>query len=231
MKMKKRYLSILIAVFFILLFISNVSALVGKISNGRVVLNLESGEDVKRTVGVINDNDVPINVTLTSSGDLKDDIEIIDNNFILEPGEEFKARFGLTAPDKPGTYTGRVNVLFAPLEGGNSVGLSSVITLNVIGDENVPNDEEEDVPEDEDDEGDNRGISLGVIGEGNQTNLISGNIVLGKEENSITSLMPYLAILVIILLAFLVVLFYYSRTKRAPEKMPEEKPKLKVKKK
>ena len=135
--MKKKKLSrkiwMIIGLFSLLLLSLNLaSAITGKIGNGRMILNLESGEEIEKSIQVINDNDVPLNITLFVGGNLTDNIELIDENFILNAGEEKKARFTLKAGEETGRYEGRINVKFTP-EDKNEAGvvLSSQIIVNV----------------------------------------------------------------------------------------------------
>ena len=88
-------LQLSIFVFFILIvsLSFSVSALTGKIGNLKINEIVEIGDTVDRTIRVINDNDISINVTLFLDGDLENEIELIDEKFTLGPGEEKKARF------------------------------------------------------------------------------------------------------------------------------------------
>ncbi|MBS3092294.1 hypothetical protein J4466_02635 [Candidatus Pacearchaeota archaeon] len=127
-----KILSILIIVFVLLFSLSLTSAITGKIGNGRMILNLEAGEAIERSIQVINDNDVPLNITLFVGGNLTDNIELIDENFVLNAGEEKQARFTLTAGKELGRDEGRINVKFAPTnENEAGVVLSSQIIVNV----------------------------------------------------------------------------------------------------
>ena len=96
-----------------------------------MILNVDSGETINRSIRVINDNEVSLNITLFPSGDFEDEINIIDENFILNPGDEKNARFNLKL-EEPGKYEGRINVKFSPIGTKESgVGLASQITINV----------------------------------------------------------------------------------------------------
>ncbi|MBI2629241.1 hypothetical protein HYW74_04105 [Candidatus Pacearchaeota archaeon] len=122
-----------IGLFILLIFSLNLaSAITGKIGNGRMVLNLDPGEEIERSIQVINDNDVPLNITLFVGGNLTDNIELIDENFILNAGEEKRAKFTLRAGEETGRDEGRINVKFAPTnENEAGVILSSQIIVNV----------------------------------------------------------------------------------------------------
>ena len=111
------------------------SAITGKIGNARVVLYpiVESGgTSIDRTILVINDNDVEVNVSLQAA-EGSSLIEIIDKNFVLQPGEQREARFKINLK-KAGDYEQRINVLFAPFSGkGAGVALSSTIIIHATG--------------------------------------------------------------------------------------------------
>jgi hypothetical protein len=137
--------SILVLIILIFSLVS-VSATTGKIGNSRMILTFDSGEEIERTIRVINDNDFPVNISLFVTGDLEEDIKLIDKSFILESGEEKRAGFVIQT-DKEGTFTSRINVQFTPLEGKNGVGLSAVI-ITKVGDYTLNQDEDDEDLED-----------------------------------------------------------------------------------
>jgi len=130
-----------IGVFILVVLLSSflVSAVTGKIGNGRMVLNMEVGDSIERYVNVINDNNEPVNITIFVTGDLKDDFNLEETNFILEPNTEKKAYFSYKAKES-GTYETKINIQFAPLEGKNGVGLSSTVIIKVYGQGDSPDD-------------------------------------------------------------------------------------------
>jgi hypothetical protein len=123
-------LVITIIVFSITMISINASAITGKIGNGRMILNLEQGDKLEKYIQVINDNNVSVNISVYSSGDLENNIEVLDENFMLNPGEDKRARFIITA-GAPGNYEGKVNVAFKPTSNESGVGISAQIILNV----------------------------------------------------------------------------------------------------
>ncbi|MAG07483.1 hypothetical protein CMI46_01560 [Candidatus Pacearchaeota archaeon] len=135
--MEKKKLSLVLAMFMFIFLISNVYAITGKIGNGKMIVTLEEGEVLDRTIRVINDNDISLNITLFAAGDLVDDIEIIDESFVLAVGEEKRARFKLEAKEI-GNYESRINVQFAPVEGGSGVGLSATVITKIVGEGSIP---------------------------------------------------------------------------------------------
>jgi len=178
----------------------NVYAITGKIGNGRMIVNLEVGETLDRTIRVINDNSVDLNITLFASGDLADDVELIDENFILKAGEEKKARFLLKA-EKAGTYTTKINVKFAPLEEGeNGVGLSATIITKIYKDGELPE------VNDEDSNADNVG----------DENLITGDSIKDSKESN--GLLVFLGISTVVWAVILVILLYYLNSKENKKK-------------
>ncbi|MCX6750855.1 MAG: hypothetical protein NTZ83_05335, partial [Candidatus Pacearchaeota archaeon] len=132
MKMKK----ILILAFAILFLISGsvlVSALTGSIGNAKMVLYPEvngwTNTVIEKTIAVYNVNDVPVNITLKTDANATEFVELIDESFILEPGEEKEAQIEIKVR-KVGRYEGRVNVFFSPIEGKDAgVVLSSTIIV------------------------------------------------------------------------------------------------------
>jgi len=135
--MKKNIAFIGVLILIILSSSFLVSAVTGKIGNGRMVLSMEVGDTIGRYVTIINDNDEPLNITLFVSGDLKDELKLEETNFILEPNTEKKANFIYKAK-KAGTYDTKINVQFAPLNAKNGVGLSSTVIIKVYGRGDLP---------------------------------------------------------------------------------------------
>ena len=125
--MKNAYL--LPAILFMSLFlILPASAITGSIGNARMILRLEKGETIEKSILVKNVNDIAVEIEMFASGDLEGYIEIKDEKFTLQPDEEKKAGFTLEAGED-GTTESRINVKFTPTDGGNGVGLSSTIIV------------------------------------------------------------------------------------------------------
>ena len=102
---------------------------------------MEVGDSIDRYVRVINDNPETVKITLSTSGDLADEIKLKDESFELKSGEEKNAYFSYKAR-KAGNYNSRINVQFSPLEEGkNGVGLASTVIINVLGEGEIPKDE------------------------------------------------------------------------------------------
>ena len=118
-------------VFALFVSVGFVSAITAKIGNARMVLypEFENGKAiVEKSIKIINDNDVAVNVTLESDEALKDITEIIDENFILQPGEEKDAEFIITIEEE-GNYDGRINIFFQEFGEKNGVALSSRVII------------------------------------------------------------------------------------------------------
>lgn len=122
----------MLAIFLIVVSMSFcVSALVIKNKNGKMILRGKVGETIDKTIGVVNENNITVKVELTPTGGLKDSITILDNNFTLEPDEEFDARFQIKV-NKEGEQNGTVVVKFLPAnieDGKNGIALGSTIIL------------------------------------------------------------------------------------------------------
>ena len=187
--MKAKLFTLFIA---ILVLSISVYALTGSIGNARMVLKAEVGDTIQKYVLVKNVNDEAVNISLSASGNLTKETKILDNNFILQPGEDKKAYFTIK-PRQPGTYETRISVQFSPLDKGNSVGLSSVIILIVYGQGELPEEEAIEPEIDETiEENDNSGIT--------------GNVIFEEVDLSLIALiaMSLLTIVLIVLLIFLV---------------------------
>lgn len=102
-------------------------AITGSLGNSRMVLRLAPGESVEKSVLVKNVNSEPLDIELSASGDLADNIKIKDESFTLKAGEEKKAYFTIKAVNE-GTTESKINVKFTPSE-GNGVGLAATIIV------------------------------------------------------------------------------------------------------
>ena len=179
--MKKLF--ILVALLFLLLpFAYSLKASIG---NARAVLRVEASPEepaiIERTILVNNKNDVPVKITVSPEKDFEKFVEVLDEEFVLEPGESKNAEFILTI-DRGGTIEGRILVGFSPADPEskeNSVGLSS--TLIIISEGPIIEDEEE--PEDEVtvfDEEDSY-VDVEPVGEENESTV---SVSLGQPEES-----------------------------------------------
>lgn len=128
----KGVLVMFVGFLLVLSMVNFASAITGKIGNARAVLYPEVGLfgiTIERTILVINDNDVPINIKLEADAN-SSFIKIVDKEFTLEPGEERDAAIEIKLK-KAGNYEGRVNIFFTPLDGkGAGVVLSSTLIIH-----------------------------------------------------------------------------------------------------
>jgi len=120
MKMKKSFTFGFVFTLLILLTGSVfVSAITGSMGNARMILYPEvngwTNTVIEKTILVRNVNDVPINIKLETDEEGSKFIELVDEEFILEPDEERKAQF-VVKVKKEDTYEGRINVFFSPAE-------------------------------------------------------------------------------------------------------------------
>ncbi len=120
MKSGLRIFSILVLVVMMLSFVASVSAITGSIGNARMILRVDEGDSIEKYILVKNINDVSVDVELFASGDLEDHITIRDSEFTLSPNSEKRAYFDIDVA-KDGTTETKINVKFAPSEGGNGV--------------------------------------------------------------------------------------------------------------
>ncbi len=114
--------------FALFVLIGSVSAITGSIGNARMILRAETGDVIDKYILVKNVNNVSVDVNLSASGDLAEYIDILDNYFRIEPGNEKKAQFKVSV-EKVGTTEGTINVKFTPIDGKNGVGLMSTVIV------------------------------------------------------------------------------------------------------
>jgi len=150
-------------VLIIVLLASSVFAITGGLGNARMILRTEPGEDVQRNILIRNVNEVPLNISLSVTGDLKDNLEIDgEKDFEIQSGEDRKVYFTIYS-DEEGTFETKINVQFTP-ENGNGVGLSSNIIMIVgEGENDNTNDEDDDfvpIADENDDEEGEEGFDL-----------------------------------------------------------------------
>ncbi len=120
-----------LVIFLFILTLHNVDAITGKIGNGRMVLNSEVGETIEKSIRVINDNDVALNISVFTGGNNSELIKIYDTDFILEPGQEKNAKFSIKGVS-PGRYDTKIFIQFSSLNDKEAgVGLSSQVVLIV----------------------------------------------------------------------------------------------------
>jgi hypothetical protein len=104
-----------------------------KLLTGKMILrvNLSEGGTAAGRIGVENENDNPVNITLIPGGDIKDIIQLDETDFTL-PGKQKKwVNFTVSVPSS-GTYYGNIAVKFTGEdEGGfsSSMGLSADIIV------------------------------------------------------------------------------------------------------
>ncbi len=128
------------ALIFIFLQVTLITAITGSIGNARMILRGEVGDEIQKSILVKNVNDIPLKIETFPSGDLKNSIEILDNNFTLQPDEQKKANFILKIT-KSGTTESNINIKFTP-EDGNGVGLSSTVIVIAKGNDSEYEEEE-----------------------------------------------------------------------------------------
>jgi len=130
--MKKSIVIWLFVLLLIVGFVGDVSAqkVVAKLRGGRMILRLDQGESMRKSITVINDNDIKMKIEISASGDLADRIELEEDSFELEAGSEKNAFFRITAPNEAETTESNINVKYIPVEGdGNGFGLSATVIV------------------------------------------------------------------------------------------------------
>jgi hypothetical protein len=190
---KKRF--VLASVLIVLLLLNLTSALTGSIGNAKMVLYPEVNgwltTTIEKSILVKNVNEEYINIKLEVDAEGNNFLELIDEEFILAPGEEKKAQF-LVKVRNEGTYNGRINVFFSPIEGKSpGVVLSSNIIVIAKKDSGYEESEEE-----ENDNEINESVSVitgGAVGVGDKSGELRIPLLLGVSS---LVLLAVLAILI-----------------------------------
>jgi hypothetical protein len=243
MNMDKKIIIGSLSLLLVVVLISNVFAITASIGNARMILRAEVGDEIEKSIRVINDNDVAVDILLTVEGDLIDDIELVDEEFRLEPQEEKKAYFKIDV-NTEGKTESTINVQFTPVDGKNGAGLSSTVIVIAVG-EGELDEEEEEEEEDEDEENeeeeenevidnDDEEVDVDTNEEEEEKNPeITGNVI---GINKISGMGFAVLTTSIVLLIFIVVICIYymkkdDKKKDDKKKKVKTKPKKKSKKK
>ncbi|MCK5149362.1 hypothetical protein KAJ87_00355 [Candidatus Pacearchaeota archaeon] len=195
------------SMFFIMLILVNsvlVSAITGSMGNARMILYPEVNgwftKTIEKSILVKNVNDIPINITLIPDKEGEEFLEVIDKNFILQPGDEKKAEF-LVKVKKQGRYEGKINVFFSPI---NSKKPGVVLSSTII----VIAEKEKDYEEIEEEEKEKN----------EEVNVITGgNIGINEEGKSVKGLI-FLSFSSFILLTILGYLIFLMKEKKSKSK-------------
>jgi len=129
--MKK--LRLILLVFSFLLLSQPVLALTGSIGSPKIVISAETGENIEKTLLVENKNNVFVDIRLTASGDISEDISLSETDFRLSPAENKEVPFTVRI-NKPGRHEGKILVFFSH-EDDVGVTLTSEIIVNVEGEQ------------------------------------------------------------------------------------------------
>jgi len=113
-----------------------------------MILRLEVGETAERYLLIENVNDVPVTVTLTTSGDLAENLKLDKETVELQPGEDEKVYFTIKANEE-GTTETKVNVAFNSEEGGTGVGLTATVIVVASGESISDEDEDPELDDSE----------------------------------------------------------------------------------
>jgi hypothetical protein len=93
----------------------------------RTNISSSDGATIDKAIGVLNDEDYPLNVSLKPSDNIKSMIKLESEGFVLAPGEERWVNFTLDIKE-PGEYSGEVIVVLSA-EDQQTTGLSSQIII------------------------------------------------------------------------------------------------------
>ena len=197
----------LVGVLIVLLLINFVCALTGSIGNAKMILYPEVNgwftTTIEKSILVKNVNDEEVEINLETDQEGEEFLELIDKSFTLQPNTEKKAEF-LVKVRKEGTYEGRINVFFSPVEGKSpGVVLSSTIIVIAKKDTDYEEAEEE---EDQEDQEDNETGSV---------NVITGGAIGVDEKNKKSKTPLFLGLSSTFLLIILIILVFLMNKKRS----------------
>jgi len=184
----------------IIILISDALAITATNANHRMVLRIAPGETVEKYIQLQNTNSIPVTIEILVTGDLKDNVKLKDNNFILNSGEEKRVYFTIKA-DKEGTTETRLNVKFIPGK-GTAAAVPTIVTL-------IANEKYKGTGAIADEE----------MSDKNQQNTKSSTLT-GKEineqqnsQNNSNFLITTLIISTFVLVAILIAVYFYLLTK------------------
>ncbi len=193
-------LSIVIAIFFLLISVGFASSITGAMGNARMILYPEvngwTNTIIEKSILTKNVNDVSINITLQIDQEGEKFLELIDKSFILQPHTEKKAEF-IVKVKKEGTYKGKINVFFSPVDGNQKAGVALSSEIIVIAKKNQGSSGSNDGNIRDEDE--NTEVTTGDVVSGENEGKKSPVIGLGLLIGSVVVLLIILIFLVIVL--------------------------------
>lgn len=198
----------------ILLSLASVSAqkITASIGNSRMILKMETGESLRKSVLIRNVNDIPVTINVSASGELADSIKLDENSFQLSPGEEKKIYFTIKAT-KEGTTESKIDVRFTP-EKGSGVGLSSQVIVIASGKGTSSDAGNSDTAEGtQESENTQDNLSTSESSQGSASGAVSG--VNTKWLNSTSILIISTAILLIVF----IILIVYAKKARSKKRL------------
>lgn len=123
---------VLVLLIILTMSFSNAEEFKVGLSTGKVILRPEvkdgEREVIPRTLSVINRNTYPVKVKLSPGEEIKDVINLIDEEIELEANEEKEIRFNIILEDSY-SYSGRINFFFTRDDKGAGIVLSYIIEI------------------------------------------------------------------------------------------------------
>ncbi len=123
--MNKKFFIIILAL-FVVCFLAISSALIASIGGSRWIFRTQPNVTVQGYILVKNVNEVPVNVTLTVSGDLANYTNLSKNFLTIMSNQSERVNFTILSPF-PGTTTTKINALFS--SGNQRIDLTGTIIL------------------------------------------------------------------------------------------------------
>jgi len=134
---------LLVFIFALLILnINNVSSL--GVSPGRTTVNLDQGLEKTVDLLIVNSENKKMEISISVSGELKDYIELSEEEFVMNPGEQSRTvRYKVSLPSNlgPGTHKADIVILEVPQSSGNNgatVGATIAVISQVVAEVDYP---------------------------------------------------------------------------------------------
>jgi len=218
----------------LLVNIAFISAIGGSMGNAKMILRPEvngfTTTTIEKSILTRNTNDIPINIRL-EIGEGEDFLELLDEEYTLEPGEEKDAEF-LINVRKEGTYNGKINVFFAPIEGKEpGVVLASTIIVIAKKDQGYEEIEEDETEESNEEIEDEDGVSVSFGGNAPENPNSQSESSISFSLKGVMLGISLILVVVLVGLSYVMVKKVNKKTKRKKRRVKKSGGKKKIRRK
>jgi len=125
----KKELVFALGLFLMIFLINGISAITGAIGGSNIVVNTTNGELIVKSFSIMNVNQEPVKVNFSEEIDLYGEINLLEEEFILNPDDSRKVFF-IIKVNHTGVSESQIMVGFHSLNDGESVQLGVNIIVN-----------------------------------------------------------------------------------------------------